>query len=106
MKTFKEYKNIPKADKETGLYVYPEDKSAPHGHADSKSIPPEFFPKIKIIVDSEQSKDQVLKALEYLHYQDIDMDLMAVNGLVHLYLYSDSVEVKPDYEFKYTERNK
>lgn len=53
----------------------------------------------QIIVDSEQSKDQILKALEYLHYEDIDTDLMAVNSLVHHYLFPGSIEVNPDYDF-------
>lgn len=99
MKTFNEYKNIPKLDESTGIYRYPKDDTNPNRYAEAKNIPPEYFPKIKIIVDSEQSKEQILKALEYLHYEDIDTDLMAVNCLVHHYLYPGSVEVNPDYNF-------
>lgn len=99
MKTFDEHKKIPKLDESTGLYRYPTDESKPGGYVEAKDIPPEFFPKIKIIVDSEQSKDQILKALEYLHYEDIDTDLMAVNSLVHHYLFPGSIEVNPDYDF-------
>ena len=104
MKTFQEHKNIPKTDKKTGLFKYPKDKKKPGGYSDAKDIPTEYFPKVKIIVDSEQSKDQILKALEYLHYADIDTDLMAVNGLVHLYLFPGAVEVKPDYDFNVGEQ--
>ena len=100
MKTFKQHKCIPKIDKETGIYRYPKDKTKPSGYADSKDIPPEYWSKIKFIVDSEQSKDQLLKALEYIHYLgEIDSDLMAVNILMHMYLFPGSVEVRPDYNF-------
>ena len=89
---------MPKLDRKTGLYKYPREKKGKH-NIDVARIPTEYFPKIKIIVDSEQSKEQVLKALEHLHSSDIDTDLIAVNSLVHTYLFPDLVQVKPDYDF-------
>lgn len=99
MKTFKQHQAIPKVDKKTGMYRYPKYKNKPGGYADSKDIPEEFWPKVKIIIDSEQSKDQLLKAIEHIHYSDVDNDYMAVNSLMHLYLFPGSIEVKPDYDF-------
>ena len=83
----------PSIDKETGMYMYPKN---------TENISDNFWSKIKIIVNSEGSKQQVLKALEYIHNLEcIDSDFMPVNSLMHLYLYPDSVEVKPDYNFDY-----
>lgn len=91
MKTKKQTSDIPKLDKKTGLYKYPKEINM----RTSK-----YFPMVKIVVDSEQSKQQILNAIEYIHNLEcIDSDFMAVNSLMHLYLYPDSVEVRPDYDF-------
>jgi hypothetical protein len=91
-------KIIPKKDKKTGMYVYPE-------NAEAKNIPVNFFPKVKIITDSEESKEQLLKALEYIHNLScIDPNFIPVNGLMHLYLFAESVEVKPNYNFNLGEQ--
>lgn len=83
--------DIPKLDKKTGLYKYPE-------VINSRSA--KYFPMVKIIVDSEQSKEQILNAIEYIHNLEcVNSDYMAVNSLMHLYLYPDAVEVRPDYDF-------
>lgn len=100
IKKFKE--NIeyvsPLKDDETGLYIYPGEDN----EVKAKDIPSEYFPKVKIIVDSEQSKEQILKALEYIHYLScIDSKFMAVNSIMHMYLFPDSVEVNVDYNFDY-----
>ena len=85
--------NSPEKDQETGMYVYPK-------NVDPKKIPSNFWPKIKIVVDSEESKEQMLKAIEYIHCLEcIDPNFMPVNSLMHLYLFPDSVEVKSDYDF-------
>lgn len=85
----------PKKDNRTGLFMYPPGEEMPD---------PEFFPKIRIIVDSEQSKEQLLRAIEYIHYLGcIDSDYIAVNCLMHHYLYPDSIEVNPEQNFDYGE---
>jgi hypothetical protein len=96
MKTKKQKLNeIPRLDKKTGLYRYPKDLRALPNLAS-------YFPKVKIVVDSEQSKEQVLKAIEYIHYLEcIDSDFMAVNAFMHLYLFPGSVEVDPNRDFDY-----
>lgn len=50
----------------------------------------------QIVVNSEEAKQQLLLAFEYLHNQDIDTDLLAVNVLVHQYLAPDNIIVVPD----------
>jgi hypothetical protein len=71
-----EERNIPE------LRRYPE--VAPHEnvflHPAYKRVAP-----IIVVVESEDAKEQVLRAFEYLHDQDIDTDYVAVNELVHIY---------------------
>jgi len=56
-----------------------------------------FLGSIKIVVESQYAKEQLLAAIEHLHYEsDIDMDIMAVNALLHLYQEPDCIEVKPN----------
>lgn len=51
----------------------------------------------QIVVNSEEAKEQLLLALEYIHYlHEIDTDLLAVNVLVHQYLYPENIIVQPD----------
>ena len=50
---------------------------------------------VKIIVSSEHDKEQLLKALHYLHDCYIDTDFIAVNALVHIYEAPELIEVKP-----------
>lgn len=73
-----------------GLERYPEDYNGQPGDPEPNWIKP-----IKIIVQNERDKQQLLLAFQYLHDQDIDTDLMAVNYLVHMYLEPDSIEVCP-----------
>lgn len=40
---------------------------------------------IKITVDTEEEKQELLSAIEHIHYADIDTDIPMVNELVHLY---------------------
>lgn len=50
---------------------------------------------MKIIVDSEQEKAELLEAIEYIHYLrcvDTDHSPM-VNRLVHMYLAPELIEV-------------
>ena len=48
-----------------------------------------------ISVNSEEAKEQLLKALRYLHDQAIDTDFYAVNSLVHMYLVPERIVVEP-----------
>jgi hypothetical protein len=57
-----------------GLDRYPEDGSDPRI---------QFI--TRIVVPSEYARDQVVKAIRYLHDSDIDTEYMAVNWLVHAY---------------------
>lgn len=54
---------------------------------------PKVISITKIIVPTERDKQQLLKAIEYLHDQNVDTDYYAVNTLVHLYEHSDRIEV-------------
>lgn len=49
----------------------------------------------EIIVPTEFDKEQLLKAIKYIHYlRNIDTDYMAVNTLVHIYENPDLIKVK------------
>ena len=50
----------------------------------------------EIVVDSEDTKQQLLLAFRYLHDRDIDTDFIAVNYLVHLYQEPDKIVVRND----------
>jgi hypothetical protein len=51
----------------------------------------------KIIVPTEYDKQQLLKAVKYIHdLRSIDTDYMAVNTISHLYCRPDLIEVVPD----------
>jgi hypothetical protein len=39
---------------------------------------------MKIIVNTEQEKLDLIKAIEHIHYSDIDTDIPMVNKLAHL----------------------
>jgi hypothetical protein len=49
----------------------------------------------QITVNSEESKEQLVKALEYIHdLCDIDTNFIAVNELIHLYCYPSNIVVE------------
>lgn len=50
---------------------------------ENKSIP---WTKYKIIVPTEEDRDELLEAFEHLHYSDVDTENIAVNQLIHEYL--------------------
>ena len=54
---------------------------------------PKFITITKIVVPTERDKQQLLKAIEYLHDQNINTDYYAVNTLVNLYEHPDQIEV-------------
>lgn len=45
-----------------------------------------FHPKYIILVPNKKDKEELKKAFEYLHDQDIDTNFVAVNDVVHEYL--------------------
>lgn len=53
---------------------------------------------IKIIVSSEQEKQELLDASEHIHYSDIDTDLPGVNFIAHLYHAPYLIVVQTDLE--------
>jgi hypothetical protein len=51
----------------------------------------------KIVVNSEETKDQLIKALCYLHdLHEVNTDFIAVNTLLHQYINPDNIEVELD----------
>lgn len=52
------------------------------------------FSGVRIVVDSEVAKQQILLALRYIHdLREIDLDYVAVNYLAHLYETPEAIEV-------------
>ncbi len=49
---------------------------------------------VRIEVDSEAEKADLISASEHIHYSNIDTDIPMVNFLAHLYLSPDSIVVK------------
>lgn len=48
----------------------------------------------KIIVQTQHDKDELLKAFRYIHnLREIDVDYMAVNTIMHIYLTPELIEV-------------
>lgn len=49
----------------------------------------------EIVVPTEYDKEQLLLAIEYIHYlRNINLDYLAVNTLAHLYLNPELITVK------------
>ena len=48
---------------------------------------------IKILVSTEQEKQELLKASEHIHDADIDTDIPMVNTIAHLYQAPFLIEV-------------
>lgn len=56
-----------------------------------------YFQHIRIIARSEEDKDQLLKAFQYIHdMRELDTDYMAVNYLAHVYTNPDIISVEPE----------
>ena len=68
------------------LYKYDENKPT----AEQK-----FVSISKIVVPTEDDKQQLLAAFRYIHdLGEVDTDIMAVNTLAHMYLREDLIEVE------------
>jgi hypothetical protein len=79
-----------------------------------KAGQPTDYLHFKLIVKTEEEKQEFLKASEYIHYlsfsgyktrfgkkgyESCDSDIMAVNWFMHLYVSPDAIEVRPDESF-------
>lgn len=90
-----------------------------HSYYEEKNLPQDFL-HFKLIVKTEEEKQEFLKASEYIHdfaiwgYENypsffdrlkkpvpycLDSDIMAINWLMHLYETPEAIEVKPDEKF-------
>ena len=49
---------------------------------------------IKIIVDTEQEKQELIEASRHIHDADIDIEIEMVNTIAHLYLAPFLIEVR------------
>ena len=50
---------------------------------------------MKIIVKTQEEKDQLIAASEYLHYlKNIDTDIPMINSICHIYLYPEMIEIQ------------
>lgn len=50
---------------------------------------------IRIIVSTEEEKQQLLEASEHIHDADVDTDIPMVNTLCHLYMAPHLIAVDP-----------
>lgn len=49
--------------------------------------------KYKIVVPTQEDKDELMKAFRHLHDAEIDTENIAVNQLIHEYLNGDNIVV-------------
>lgn len=47
----------------------------------------------KIIVPTEEDKQELMESFEHIHYSDVDSDYITVNSLMHEYLYGSNIIV-------------
>ena len=63
---------------------------------EGSGVDPQYVDITEIIVPTERDKDQLLRAIKYLHdNRTIDTDFYAVNTLVHMYHVPERIKVKP-----------
>lgn len=58
-------------------------------YQDYKDIKDVNWTKYKIIVPTEEDRQELLEAFEHIHYADCDADYVTVNQLIHEYLTSE-----------------
>lgn len=49
--------------------------------------------KFKIVVPTEEDKQEIINAIEHIHHSDIDTNYVTVNQLAHEYLYGSNIVV-------------
>lgn len=51
--------------------------------------------RFKIIVETEEDRQEIMEAFCHFHYADIDTDFITVNQLAHQYLEPNNIIVDP-----------
>lgn len=51
--------------------------------------------RFKIIVETEEDRQEIMEAFCHFHYADIDTDFITVNQLAHQYLEPNNIIVNP-----------
>ena len=75
-KSFKQFESKESQEESYDLKKYP----------DNEDLSKVEWTKYKIIVPSEEDRQELMKAFEYFHYRDVDSSFVAVNQLIHEYL--------------------
>lgn len=57
---------------------------------DNKKIEDVKWTKYKIVVPTQEDRQELMKAFNHIHYSDVDSNFVAVNQLMHEYL--DGIE--------------
>lgn len=52
--------------------------------------------KFKIVVPTENDKDELIEAIEHIHFAEIDTDFVTVNQIAHEYLEGNNIIVSED----------
>lgn len=60
---------------------------------DDKDIKDIQWTKFKILVPTDEDKEELIKAFKHIHDSDIDTNFVAVNQLVHQYLEDNNIVV-------------
>lgn len=63
---------------------------------DNKDIKDIDWTKFKIVVTSEEHKEELMEAFKHFHDSDIDTNFVTVNQLAHEYLQGSNIIVDPD----------
>jgi hypothetical protein len=56
--------------------------------------------RFKIIVDSEEMKEQLIAESEYIHWEIEEIDSDRAGYLMHIYANPSIIEVDPNYDFE------
>lgn len=70
-----------------------------HRYIDENENDQKWVTITEIVVPSQEDKDQLLKAFEYIHnLRTIDTDFLAVNTIIHMYETPERIKVKNSQE--------
>lgn len=61
-------------------------------YEDYKDIKDVKWTKYKIVVPTEEDRQELMKAFKHFHYSDIDTNYVAVNQLAHEYLTEEDLQ--------------
>jgi len=62
--------------------------------------------KFKIIVPTDKDKDELIEAIEHIHFADIDTEFVTVNQIAHEYLEGNNIIVSEELFNKIEEEEK